>query len=82
MRIVCWQTILRKYHALFVTFEKEAKVEVVVSCKLWVAPYGLSINWYTYYLRCDCFHICQHCETMRFGPVKNKIKFVSSLHTW
>ena len=25
MRIVCWQTILMKYHALFVIFEKAAK---------------------------------------------------------
>ena len=26
MRIVCWQTILKKYHALFVIFEKNIKI--------------------------------------------------------
>ena len=26
MRIVCWQTILMKYHALFVIFEKSSKI--------------------------------------------------------
>ena len=30
MRIVCQQTILMKYHALFVIFEKEAKFVIVV----------------------------------------------------
>ena len=30
MRIVCQQTILMKYHALFVIFEKAAKFEIVV----------------------------------------------------
>ena len=30
MRIVCQQTILMKYHALFVIFEKARKFEVVV----------------------------------------------------
>ena len=34
MRIVCQQTILMKYHALFVIFEKAAKFEIVVCCKL------------------------------------------------
>ena len=34
MRIVCQQTILMKYHALFVVFEKAAKFEIVVCCKL------------------------------------------------
>ena len=34
MRIVCQQTILMKYHALFVIFEKVAKFEIVVCCKL------------------------------------------------
>ena len=36
MRIVCWQTILMNcmYHALFVIFEKAAKFEIVVCCKL------------------------------------------------
>ena len=33
MRIVCQQTILMKYHALFVNFEKAAKFEIVVYCK-------------------------------------------------
>ena len=33
MRIVCQQTILMKYHALFVIFEKAA-FEIVVYCKL------------------------------------------------
>ena len=30
-----------KYHALFVIFEKAAKFEIVVCCKLKVALYGL-----------------------------------------
>ena len=34
MRIVCQQTILMKYQALFVIFEKGAKFEIVACCKL------------------------------------------------
>ena len=34
MRIVCQQTILMKYHALLVIFEKTAEFEIVVCCKL------------------------------------------------
>ena len=34
MRIVSQQTILMKYHALFDIFEKAAKLEIVVCCKL------------------------------------------------
>ena len=37
MRIVCQQTILMKYHALFVIFEKKKKtekIEIVVCLKL------------------------------------------------
>ena len=34
MRIVCQQTILMKYHAFFVIFEKAAKFEIVAFCKL------------------------------------------------
>ena len=34
MRIVCQQTILIKYHALFVIFEKATEFEIVVCCKL------------------------------------------------
>ena len=34
MRIVCQQTIIMKYHALFVIFEKATKFEIVVCCKL------------------------------------------------
>ena len=30
----CQQTILMKHHALFVNFEKAAKFEIVVCCKL------------------------------------------------
>ena len=30
-----------KYHALYVIFEKEAKFEFVVCCKLYVGLYGL-----------------------------------------
>ena len=41
MRIACQQTILIKYHALFVIFEKAAKFEIIVCSKLWVALYGL-----------------------------------------
>ena len=33
MRIVCQQTILMKFHALFVIFEKAEKFEIVVGCK-------------------------------------------------
>ena len=33
MKIVCQQTILMKYHTLFVIFEKAAKFEIVVCCK-------------------------------------------------
>ena len=29
MRIVCQQTILMKYHALFVIFEKAEKIEII-----------------------------------------------------
>ena len=40
MRIFCEQTILTKYNALFVIFEKAAKFEIVVCCiiggALWV----------------------------------------------
>ena len=32
MTIVCQQTILMKYQALFVIFEKAAKFEIVVCC--------------------------------------------------
>ena len=34
MRILCQQTILMKYHALFIIFEKVAKFEIDVCCKL------------------------------------------------
>ena len=34
MEIVCQQTILMKYHALLVIFDKAAKFEIVVCCKL------------------------------------------------
>ena len=34
MRIVCQQTILMNYHALFVIFEKAAKFDIVVCLKL------------------------------------------------
>ena len=37
MRIVCQHTILMKYHTSFVIFEKIAKFEIVVCCKLEVA---------------------------------------------
>ena len=40
MRIF-WQTILMKYHALFVIFEKASKFEFVVCCKLLMVFYGL-----------------------------------------
>ena len=42
MRIVCQQTILTKYHALIVIFEKASNFDIVVSCKLYLALYGLS----------------------------------------
>ena len=34
MRIVCQQTILMKYHTLFVIFEKAEKIEIGVCWKL------------------------------------------------
>ena len=34
MRIVCQQTILMEYRALFVIFDSAAKFEIVVYCKL------------------------------------------------
>ena len=34
MRILCHKTILKKYHALFVIFEKAAKFEIVFCRKL------------------------------------------------
>ena len=34
MRIVCQQTIIMKYHALFVIFEEAEIFAIVVSCKL------------------------------------------------
>ena len=40
MRIVCQQTILMKYHAFFVIFEKKAKFKVVV----WWRFIGLTIS--------------------------------------
>ena len=40
MRISCQQTILMKY-ALFIIFEKAAKFEIVVYCKLEAVLYGL-----------------------------------------
>ena len=42
MRIVCQQMILVKYHAIFVIFEKGAKFEIVICCKLKVALCGLT----------------------------------------
>ena len=43
MRMVCQQTILMKYHALFVIFEKATKFVIVVCCKLKVALYGVTL---------------------------------------
>ena len=37
-------TILMKYHAIFVIFEKAAKFENFVCCKLKVALYGLDLE--------------------------------------
>ena len=34
-----------KYHALFVIFEKAAKIEIVVCCKLYVALDGLILTY-------------------------------------
>ena len=44
MRIVCQQTIIIKYHALFVIFEKATKFVFAASCKLKVAFYGLILR--------------------------------------
>ena len=56
MRIVCQQTILMKYHALFVILEKVAKFLFVVCCILYVALYELmflqipSVDFGTYHM--------------------------------
>ena len=42
MRIVCQQQNLFKYHALFVIFEKAAKFEIAVCCKLQVALFAVN----------------------------------------
>ena len=42
-----------KYHALFVIFEKAAKFEMVVFCKLKVALYGLIQSSHMFYTCCD-----------------------------
>ena len=34
MKIVCPQTILMKYHALSIIFEKAAKNDIAVCCKI------------------------------------------------
>ena len=47
MGIVCQQTILMKYHSLFAIFEEAAKFEIVVGCKLQVAP-----KWLKYEILC------------------------------
>ena len=45
MRIVCLQTILMKYRALFVIFKKTTgKFEIVVCCKISAALYGLKLG--------------------------------------
>ena len=44
MRIVCQQTILMKYHVLFVIFEKAAKFEIVVCCKLYIVGGALWVK--------------------------------------
>ena len=59
MRIVCQQTILMKYHALFISFEKAGKFVIVVCCKLYVAFYELMF----------CFIICYH------GSVVDSLNF-------
>ena len=43
MRHVCQKTILMKYHALFVNFEKAVKFDIAVRCKLHAALYRLTI---------------------------------------
>ena len=55
MRIVCQQTILMKYHSLFVIFEKAARFEIVVCCRLHVALYGLTIWWSEFIYSCRSF---------------------------
>ena len=39
MRIVCQQTILMKYHALFVNFEKAAKFEIIIGGALYAGNF-------------------------------------------
>ena len=55
--IVCQQTILMKYHAVFEIFEKKAaKFEIVVCCKLWATLYGLSL-----FVVCCQWSLCMVC---------------------
>ena len=50
-----------KYHALFVIFEKAAKFEFVVCCKLLVALYGLKVLYHVLI----CYTVlCQYAVTL------------------
>ena len=56
MRISCQQTILMKY-AIFIIFEKAAKFEIVVCCKLEVVLYGLITPKFSQKV-CVCVCVC------------------------
>ena len=44
MRMICQQTILMKYHALLVIFEKAAKLLQIIGGALWVKLVKCSAN--------------------------------------
>ena len=55
MRIVCQQTILMKYHALFVIFEKNSKIS---NCRLLQnIVRALMVNWQPY-ISAECTIVC------------------------
>ena len=54
--------ILMKYHALFVIFEKAAKFEIVICCKLKVALYGLRLKIYDRAQHLKYIHAVIFCE--------------------
>ena len=49
MKIVCQQTILVKYHALFIIYEKAKKMKLLsaANCRLRIKGYVSSIPYYS-----------------------------------
>ena len=65
-RLVCQQTILMKYHALFVNFEEAAKFAIVVCCKLRVIKKYSTRREYTEY--CISFALV-HCQLYNYFKI-------------